>query len=70
MPALKRQKQEDLCELEASLIYLERSGQPGLHYVYPKQNKTTLELGVWRWPREEWKPSPSCFETVLFAFSH
>jgi hypothetical protein len=38
-PALQRQKQEDLCEFKASLVYRVNSEKPGLHRETLSQNK-------------------------------
>jgi hypothetical protein len=40
IPALKRQRQADLCGLRASLVYIPVPGQPGSHRESLFQNKT------------------------------
>ena len=47
IPAFRRQRQEDICEFEASLVYIESSVQPGPHrerHVQKKKKKKRISL--------------------------
>jgi hypothetical protein len=43
IPAFRRQRQVDLCELKASLVYRLVLGEPGLHKETLSQKKKKLD---------------------------